>query len=368
MNSSTVRRGFTLIELLVVIAIIAILAAILFPTFAKAREKARMTKCSSNQKQMVTALLLYIQDHDEQLPDKTNVWAGERALASNDKITKCPDVPGSGISYVYSADLYDATGKGKGLGEFSGISSDTVVTSDGAAADQFADYPDDYEMRHDSRKSRICSYLDGHVAISTTRGYVVTSGSGSGSGTVTFSVTPAPAAGNPSLDLSTVSGLSFSGVSAVGTNGYVVYGIQEPGGAKMLPESTIKTAAVTFDSSAGTSDWHNSCQLLYANASTGAVEDGGNKWFAINSSSMTFVADAVDAKQHMLTILSPNVEDAGRNFKVDFTSNGETQTFTFSGTKNNEVLQVKYFDKVTVKFTATTGQRTQNAVRGFFFD
>jgi prepilin-type N-terminal cleavage/methylation domain-containing protein/prepilin-type processing-associated H-X9-DG protein len=59
------RKGFTLIELLVVIAIIAILAAILFPVFAKAREKARQTSCLSNTKQMGQAYMMYWQDWDE---------------------------------------------------------------------------------------------------------------------------------------------------------------------------------------------------------------------------------------------------------------------------------------------------------------
>ena len=69
------RRGFTLIELLVVIAIIAILAAILFPVFAKAREKARQITCTSNEKQLGLAFLQYVQDYDETYPSTyCNGW------------------------------------------------------------------------------------------------------------------------------------------------------------------------------------------------------------------------------------------------------------------------------------------------------
>ena len=77
------RNGFTLIELLVVIAIIAILAAILFPVFAKAREKARQTSCVSNLKQIATSLLMYAQDYDESF---YGAWNGIAPAAWNSRI------------------------------------------------------------------------------------------------------------------------------------------------------------------------------------------------------------------------------------------------------------------------------------------
>ena len=95
------RRGFTLIELLVVIAIIAILAAILFPVFARAREKARQASCGSNLKQIALAHLMYVQDYDERFLYGWNSsyscsssWAGFLIpYVKNQQLFDCPTSP-----------------------------------------------------------------------------------------------------------------------------------------------------------------------------------------------------------------------------------------------------------------------------------
>jgi prepilin-type N-terminal cleavage/methylation domain-containing protein len=118
------RPAFTLIELLVVIAIIAILAAILFPVFARARENARKITCVSNLRQLGTAVTMYAQDYDEYLP---NNFAGKKdtmlwndlsgsglldAYLKNKKIWFCPsDTPPTykNQTYDYSYCLYNNT-------------------------------------------------------------------------------------------------------------------------------------------------------------------------------------------------------------------------------------------------------------------
>ena len=90
-------NAFTLIELLVVIAIIAILAAILFPVFARARENARRSSCVSNMKQIALGIFQYTQDYDEKMPPRGNAAGGWRMLTQpylkSTQIFSCPSNP-----------------------------------------------------------------------------------------------------------------------------------------------------------------------------------------------------------------------------------------------------------------------------------
>src|SRR5579862_5421210 len=114
-------NGFTLIELLVVIAIIAILAAILFPVFAKAREKARQASCQSNERQVGLAILQYVQDFDEHFPcgeqfagnngDGSGIgWAGTvQNYVKSTGVFKCPD-DSTTTNGLFVPDSYAANG------------------------------------------------------------------------------------------------------------------------------------------------------------------------------------------------------------------------------------------------------------------
>ena len=152
-NLKTNGKGFTLIELLVVIAIIAILAAILFPVFSKAREKARQSTCTSNQKQIALATMMYVQENEETMPTASDFWS---VVGVGGKVLICPTA-GKKIAngYAYNGNIAD-----KGLGEIDDPVS-VALSADSEIDGNIMLSPADVSMRHVDKA--IMSYVDGHV-------------------------------------------------------------------------------------------------------------------------------------------------------------------------------------------------------------
>ncbi|MBI5831549.1 MAG: DUF1559 domain-containing protein [Armatimonadetes bacterium] len=179
MHNQNRRRGFTLIEMLVVIAIIAILAAILFPVFAKAREKARQSSCSSNLKQIGLAMIQYRQDYDETTPwyvngASWNTWAAGTAYwgrfyepyAKSQQIFRCPSAA-STDSAGSTGGADNGVNANYGLNGYYENKTDAVVT---APSDKIVVH-DSWETRLDDNGDMLCPQTGQTLNLTQWRAY-----------------------------------------------------------------------------------------------------------------------------------------------------------------------------------------------------
>ena len=169
------HRGFTLIELLVVIAIIAILAAILFPVFARAREKARQASCQSNEKELGIAFHMYAQDYDERMatstPGATRWHMQIYPYIKNEQLFACPsesDMVFNATTNPYGGGYaYNWAGlTGKSLAQIEYVAETICVGDQKSPGDYRLKYPGgatgiELSDRHNDGANIL--FVDGHV-------------------------------------------------------------------------------------------------------------------------------------------------------------------------------------------------------------
>jgi prepilin-type N-terminal cleavage/methylation domain-containing protein/prepilin-type processing-associated H-X9-DG protein len=155
------RRAFTLIELLVVIAIISILASIMFPVFARAREAARQTTCRSNLKQIGTAVMMYREDYDGSNPPWFEVKNDNTVFTLPDGSTNTGVLWQHGLHpYVKNYGIFDCPSSlsPKYQGQFTGSIGYGMNPSASAVPDAAISRPSDFILFADSRFIRVMPY------------------------------------------------------------------------------------------------------------------------------------------------------------------------------------------------------------------
>jgi prepilin-type N-terminal cleavage/methylation domain-containing protein len=366
------RRGFTLIELLVVIAIIAILAAILFPVFAKAREKARQTACLNNQRQLATAFMLYAQDHDEMLPAGTEAWG---AISIDKGVLVCP-TKGTKTANGYG---FNSFAGGKALGELGDLSATVLVGDTTQTTTNLLSSVGDLDSRHGTAVIVACA--DGHAQAITNTPSLATNFIAQGI-SLQFSdwcvsIPPYVPANTSPLDL-----------SKYGTAGYYITTVNNPSSKKIpswmtnfSPSYTVggTTTTVTGDNWPNGSDsWTFYKQIKYINGAN------SNYYYGKTTADyITYTFNVSDTDLHYATIGCVFHEDAGnvanyRTVKFAAAETGvaaNTATFPTAGAFNGYPLMSRLSFKAStagaqIKLTVTFGnQQSDNVgVQGLLFD
>ena len=379
-----IAPGFTLIELLVVIAIIALLAAILFPVFERAREKSFQTTCSSNQRQLAAAMLMSAQDNDELLPPIATVWT---SINVESQILVCPTKgPTTPNAYLYS---YDMGGTAMGT-----VADPTIapLTIDGNSSTgpgkipNIAYFSNQFEYRHTNNV--IASFLDGHVSACTNGAVTIKGALYPFNASVTGSVmydnwtdplclvvnSANPALGLPAADYSAARGGSYAVpdaaritsfpagmITAVGKSGYALFNWNiatlASDGLLVSPRLNIPAAgpiAVSAwtvgggDGLATTGHTRGSCRYI-----VGGVEENTGSYGNIGSRSSAnsiIVITVKDPNVHFITLDS-------NNYQGNFCPRG---LFVVTSPINNA-------QQGTINFTATSDPTSNTGNRIFQF-
>jgi len=321
------KKGFTLIELLVVIAIIAILAAILFPVFARAREKARQTTCTSNQRQIAAVIQMYVQDHEETYPNTTDVWS---------KISVDPGVlicPTSGKKYLngygYSSVLANSA-----IGDFTDPTSTFVTVDTNPDTATYANIiSSKRNVTYPHSGKPIASFADGHVATGDDFLYIAQFAGGLTKGPNNQVLVPdARNIGTTTAPLTlSTTGFTLDGKMSslgVGKSGFVIF--------NWLQGGTDRAVLATGFSMTKNANWltHNTAYPSYGGwamryyDSTGALQPGvGQSAGCINigfnqTASMLFTPN--DLGDHLLTLVHTRI----------FTHGGPAKYILQAGTKS----------------------------------
>ena len=343
MRTHNAIRGFTLIELLVVIAIIAVLAAILFPVFAQAREKAHQASCANNQRQIVAAISIYAQDNNENLPQSSVVWTVTNMPAG---ALICPTASKSYKNgYVYNNGLAGAS-----LSSFTDPTS-IMVTADGQHTTNLpaGGFPNvayssqDYQLRHTNQL--IASFLDGHVAqtlltgsstaaamfmstVGVTTGGITHDTAGSGSGILVSSwamtgmtLTPNGWGGGANAYLDPTGFGSQPGIAWRGNSGNANYGACMScfGANSFLPTTSFTYGGVFLTTFSGNGAFIMQYNNNAGNRITMNVSAGQIVCAQTGATYLTSPATYNDGKPHMVVVT--NDPSAGAAMYVDSASN-----------------------------------------------